>query len=55
MAKSIQSDEESSYKKIKNKQEKLRSIKLAAESAMRLRIPSLHDNAPKEVMTQQAS
>jgi hypothetical protein len=44
----------SSYKQIKEKQEKLRSIKLATKDIMRLRKPELHNNAPKKVMTQQA-
>jgi hypothetical protein len=41
----------SSYKQIKDKQEKLRSIKLATKDVMRLRQPELHNNAPKKVMT----
>jgi hypothetical protein len=44
----------SSYKQIKGKQQKLRSIDLATEDTMRLRRPELHNDAPKEVMTQQA-
>jgi hypothetical protein len=43
----MHSEEESSYKQIKNKQQKLRSIKLATEDAMRQRRPRFHDNAPR--------
>jgi hypothetical protein len=43
-----------SYKTIKDKQQKQRSIKLVTEAVRKLRKPKLHDNAPKEVMTQQA-
>jgi hypothetical protein len=43
-----------SYKQIKDKQQKQRSIKLAAEAVRKLRKPKLCDNAPKEVMMQQA-
>jgi hypothetical protein len=45
----------SSYKQIKDKQQKQRSIKLAIEAVRKLRKPKLHDNTPKEVTTQQAS
>jgi hypothetical protein len=41
----------SSYKQIKDKQEKLRSIKLATKDVMR---PELHNDASKKVMTQKA-
>jgi hypothetical protein len=44
----------SSYKQIKDKQQKQRSIKLTTEAVRKLRKPELHDNAPKEVTTQQA-
>jgi hypothetical protein len=44
----------SSYKQIKDKQQKLRSNELATEGAVSLGRPELHDNAPKEVTTQQA-
>jgi hypothetical protein len=44
----------SSYKQIRNKQWKLRSVELTTEAAMRLRRPELHDNAPKKETTLQA-
>jgi hypothetical protein len=44
----------SSYKQIKDKQQKLRSNELATEGALSLGRPELHDNAPKEATTQQA-
>jgi hypothetical protein len=43
-----------SYKQIKDKQQKQRSIKLATEVVRKLRKPKLYDNAPKKVKTQQA-
>jgi hypothetical protein len=42
----------SSYKQIKDKQQKLRSIELATEVAPSLERPELHNNAPKEVTAQ---
>jgi hypothetical protein len=44
----------SSYKQIKDKQQKQRSIKLATEAVRKIRKLELHDNVPKEVTTQQA-
>jgi hypothetical protein len=44
----------SSYKQIKDKQKKQRSIKLATEAVRKIRKPKLHNNASKEVATQQA-
>jgi hypothetical protein len=38
----------SSYKQTKDKQKKLRSIKLATKDVMRLRKPELHNDARKK-------